>query len=92
MISPKPHGNPVFTTRKPGFTGVSNLPKSQPGGGRAGAHGSDSKPHALNPWKHKPRHNQSILKEISPGISLGGMMLKLKLQYFGHLMQRVDLS
>ena len=34
--------------------------------------------------------NQSILKEISPGISLGGMMLKLKLQYFGHLMQRVD--
>ena len=36
------------------------------------------------------RSNQSILKEISPGISLGGMMLKLKLQYFGHLMQRVD--
>ena len=34
---------------------------------------------------------QSILKEISPGISLEGMMLKLKLQYFGHLMQRVDL-
>ena len=34
--------------------------------------------------------NQSILKEISPGISLGGMMLKLKLQCFGHLMQRVD--
>ena len=34
--------------------------------------------------------NQSILKEISPGISLQGMMLKLKLQYFGHLMQRVD--
>ena len=34
--------------------------------------------------------NQSILKEISPGISLEGMMLKLKLQYFGHLMQRVD--
>ena len=34
--------------------------------------------------------NQSILKEISPGISLGGMMLKLKLQYFGHLMRRVD--
>ena len=33
---------------------------------------------------------QSILKEISPGISLEGMMLKLKLQYFGHLMQRVD--
>ena len=34
--------------------------------------------------------NQSILKEISPGIPLEGMMLKLKLQYFGHLMQRVD--
>ena len=36
------------------------------------------------------RSNQSILKEISPGISLAGMMLKLKLQYFGHLMRRVD--
>ena len=36
------------------------------------------------------RSNQSILKEISPGISLEGMMLKLKLQYFGHLMPRVD--
>ena len=36
------------------------------------------------------RSNQSILKEINPGISLEGMMLKLKLQYFGHLMQRVD--
>ena len=36
------------------------------------------------------RSNQSIVKEISPGISLEGMMLKLKLQYFGHLMQRVD--
>ena len=36
------------------------------------------------------RSNQSILKEISPGISLEGMMLKLKLQYFGHLTQRVD--
>ena len=36
------------------------------------------------------RSNQSILKEISPGISLKGMMLKLKLQYFGHLMRRVD--
>ena len=36
------------------------------------------------------RSNQSILKEISPGISLEGMMLKLKLQYFGHLMKRVD--
>ena len=36
------------------------------------------------------RSNQSILKEISPGISLEGRMLKLKLQYFGHLMRRVD--
>ena len=36
------------------------------------------------------RSNQSILKEINPGISLEGMMLKLKLQYFGHLMQRLD--
>ena len=36
------------------------------------------------------RSNQSILKEISPGISLEGMMLKLKLQYFGHLMRSVD--
>ena len=36
------------------------------------------------------RSNQSILKEISPGISLEGMMVKLKLQYFGHLMRRVD--
>ena len=42
------------------------------------------------PWAAR-RSNQSILKEISPGISLEGMMLKLKLQYFGHLMQRVDL-
>ena len=41
------------------------------------------------PWTAK-RSNQSILKEIGPGISLGGMMLKLKLQYFGHLMRRVD--
>ena len=41
------------------------------------------------PWTPK-RSNQSILKEISPGCSLEGMMLKLKLQYFGHLMQRVD--
>ena len=41
------------------------------------------------PWTAK-RSNQSILKEISPGISLGGMMLKLKLQYFGHLMRRAD--
>ena len=41
------------------------------------------------PWTAK-RFNQSILKEISPGISLEGLMLKLKLQYFGHLMQRVD--
>ena len=36
------------------------------------------------------RSNQSILKEISPGISLEGMMLKLKLQYFGHIMRRLD--
>ena len=42
------------------------------------------------PWTAR-RSNQSILKEISTGISLEGMMLKLKLQYFGHLMQRVDL-
>ena len=41
------------------------------------------------PWTAR-RSNQSILKEISPGISLEGMMLKLKLQYFGHLTQRVD--
>ena len=41
------------------------------------------------PWTVR-RFNQSILKEISLGISLEGMMLKLKLQYFGHLMQRVD--
>jgi len=41
------------------------------------------------PWAAR-RSNQSILKEISPGCSLEGMMLKLKLQYFGHLMQRVD--
>ena len=41
------------------------------------------------PWSAK-RSNQYILKEISPGVSLEGMMLKLKLQYFGHLMRRVD--
>ena len=41
------------------------------------------------PWTAR-RSNQSILKEISPGCSLEGMMLKLKLQYLGHLMQRVD--
>ena len=41
------------------------------------------------PWTVR-RSNQSILKEINPGISLEGMMLKLKLQYFGHLMQRAD--
>ena len=41
------------------------------------------------PWTAR-RSNQSILKEISPGISLEGMMLKLKPQYFGHLMRRVD--
>ena len=42
-----------------------------------------------SPWTAR-RSNQSILKEISPGCSLGRMMLKLKLQYFGHLMRRVD--
>ena len=41
------------------------------------------------PWTPR-RSNQSILKEISPGCSLEGLMLKLKLQYFGHLMQRAD--
>ena len=41
------------------------------------------------PWTAR-RSNQSILKEISPGCSLEGMMLKLKLQYFGHLMRRID--
>ena len=41
------------------------------------------------PWTAK-RSNQSVLKEVSPGISLEGMMLKLKLQYFGHLMRRTD--
>ena len=41
------------------------------------------------PWTAR-RSNQSILKEISPGCSLEGLMIKLKLQYFGHLMQRVD--
>ena len=41
------------------------------------------------PWTAR-RSNQSILKEISPGISLEGMMLKLKLQYFGHVTRRVD--
>ena len=42
-----------------------------------------------SPWTAR-RSNQSLLKEISPGISLEGMMLKLKLQYFGHLLRRVD--
>ena len=41
------------------------------------------------PWTAK-KSNQSIIKEISPGCSLEGLMLKLKLQYFGHLMQRID--
>ena len=45
--------------------------------------------HLRVPWPAR-RSNQSILKEISPGFSLEGMMLKLKLQYFGHLMRRVD--
>ena len=43
------------------------------------------------PWTAR-RSNQSILKEMSPGYSLEGLMLKLKLQYFGHLMRRVDLT
>ena len=43
------------------------------------------------PWTAR-RSNQSILKEINPGCSLEGLMLKLKLQYFGHLMRRVDSS
>ena len=43
-----------------------------------------------SPLDCKEISNQSILKEISPGISLEGMMLKLKVQYFGHLMRRVD--
>ena len=47
------------------------------------------KTHKRVPWTAR-RSNQSILKEISPGISLEGMMLKLKLQYFGHHMRRVD--
>ena len=41
-------------------------------------------------WTARRSHNQSILKEISPEYSLEGLMLKLKLQYFGHLMQRAD--
>ena len=45
--------------------------------------------HLRVPWTAR-RSNQSILKEISPGCSLEGLMLKLKLQYFGHLMQRTD--
>ena len=45
--------------------------------------------HLRVPWTAK-RSNQSILKEISPGISLEGMMLKLKLHYFGHLMRRAE--
>ena len=43
----------------------------------------------MTPWIAR-RSNQSLLKEINPGISLEGMILKLKLQYFGHLMRRVD--
>ena len=45
--------------------------------------------HLRVPWTAR-KSNQSILKEISPGCSLEGLMLKLKLQYFGHLMQRAD--
>ena len=50
---------------------------------------SSLNPNLRVPWTAR-RSNQSILKEISPGISLEGMMLKLKLQNFGHLMRRVD--
>ena len=57
----------------------------------------DMNPPHVHPWRRllrvlwtTRRSNQSIVKEISPGISLEGMMLKLKLQYFGHLMQRAD--
>ena len=46
--------------------------------------------HLLISWRESLSANQSVLKEISPGISLEEIMLKLKLQYFGHLMQRVD--
>ena len=49
-----------------------------------------SKPRVYHVLKHKQISNQSILKEITPGISLEGMMLKPKLQYFGHLIRRVD--
>ena len=42
------------------------------------------------PWTARRSSNQSILKEISPGCSLEGLMLKLKLQYFGHIMRRID--
>ena len=49
----------------------------------------EQQPSPWGPWT-AGRSNQSILKEISPGISLEGMILKLKLQYFGHIMQRVD--
>ena len=63
-----------------------------PGTGEPGgllSMGSHRVGHNWVPWTAR-RSNQSILKEISPGISLEGMMLKLKLQYFGHLMWRVD--
>ena len=49
-----------------------------------------SLPNSFYTQLRKRRSNQSILKEINPGISLEGMMLKLKLQYFGHLMRKVD--
>ena len=61
---------------------------------RAGIHGVSKSRTRLSDWTElnwtARRSNQSILKEMSPGISLEGMMLKLKLQYYGHLMQRVD--
>ena len=49
----------------------------------------DAREDSRVPWTAR-KSNQSILKEISPGCSLEGLMLKLKLQYFGHLMRRVD--
>ena len=52
--------------------------------------GEDSSESLGSARRSARRSNQSILKEINPGCSLEGMMLKLKLQYFGHLMQRVD--
>ena len=66
---------------------LSNVGKSSRGGG-AGAALGDGQLLRI-PWTAR-RSNQSILKEISPKYSLKGLMLKLKLQYFGHLMRRTD--